>query len=182
MSTLRAFMTAAVLSQAACMTSVGGVSTDPPAPVDPLAVQPALIGSIALAASYPELMAQRFDTRFRLDDLRDLCLAVRVAAVPKVASLTISLINPAGGRIYQRTEMFGVDPTLKTVEWSMMQRKNELRQPRAIPGGQSLELCIPIGGSVLERYPQRQGAWGVEATIEGVPGTLTTTMMVDAPR
>jgi hypothetical protein len=48
---------------------------------------------------------------------------------------------------------------------------------KQIPGGWQIIRSVPIRGTNFTRIPQPDGAWGLTATLDGVPGQLSTTVM-----
>jgi hypothetical protein len=119
---------------------------------------------------------------FRLHDVRDLWVRVKVPSMPKVATLSLTFVNPLGELFYEDNTLFTTDASVQMSDDIIMHHPVPTLPATPLKGGFALDRIVPIAGSIFHRVPIRDGAWGVTASVEGVPGKLTTTVLFSALR
>ncbi len=151
----------------------------PPAGPD-LATAP-LSAGISLASSQEELEAGVTTPIFNLYYLRDLWVRVRVPAIGGLAQLKLKFILPSGEVVYEDASAFSPDPTMTTAIMGPMPYPSTVFAAKPVPSGVALDRPIPVAGTVFTRNA-KAGTWTVKATVDGVPGELSTPMEVTTTR
>ena len=139
---------------------------------------------LLLAESGDALESGNSSTHFNFGYLRDLWVRVQVKDAPRMTQLTLAFVNPEGQIFYHDSVPFSTDPDVHELAESANTNAGHpitVYTARLIDGAVLLERAIPILGTVFQRVPP-DGVWGIQAAVEGVPGTLTTSMEVVAVR
>jgi hypothetical protein len=137
---------------------------------------PPPVGSrIELASTKQNLEAGVTSTSFSFFNQSELWVRVITPAMPKAAQLHLKFFSPKGLLIYDDESAFTTDPA--GGQMMMMGEPIDMQLVKSIPGGSALDRGLPLGGTPFIRHPQ-EGMWRVEATLDGVPGMITTTMSI----
>jgi hypothetical protein len=134
---------------------------------------------ITFADSPRGLATGQLSQRFRISGLRSLWVRVQVADLPSLAMLEVVFTNPIGERFFEDRSLFSLDPTLHKIDDLMLGPATHVFQTQTIPGGYALDREFPIAGTIFTRVPSVDGDWKVQATVTGVPGTLTTSLQLN---
>jgi hypothetical protein len=106
-------------------------------------------------------------------------LYVRVVEpnLPATTMLGLTFTDPHGELFHEDHSPFttNTDPTMMMDGLMHMPMKAWPADP--LPGGWALIRSIPIAGTNFTRIPQPDGAWGLTADVDGVPGQLSTTVI-----
>jgi hypothetical protein len=147
----------------------------PPGPPD-LTAAP-LHGAILLGDSATALESGMGTTKFNFVRLRDLFVRVTVPALTGLAVMKLTFFTPGGEILYETSAPFSTDPAQTSAMMGPMPHPSTVFLAKPVPGGYALDREIAIAGSVFTRDP-RPGVWRVTASVEGVPGTLSTMIEV----
>jgi hypothetical protein len=145
----------------------------PPAPVP--STPPPIGSRIELASTQRNLQEGVTATSFSFFNQSELWVRVITPAMPKATQLHLKFFSPKGLLIYDDESAFTTDPG--GGQMMMMGEPVDMQVVKSIPGGSALDRGLPLGGTPFMRHPQ-EGMWRVEATLDGVPGMITTTMSV----
>jgi len=163
-----------VLFAALCVVG-GGCTSGGPAPG--ANVPAPLTASITLGRSVADLESGAQPTMFPFGEMRDLWVRVKVPDMPHLTTLTLLLKTPSGDVFDGDAQFYSADPTMNVTQGGMGMDAPVLRAIK-IDGGYQLDRALPVGGTPLQRTPRADGTWGVEAKINGMPGTMTASMFV----
>jgi hypothetical protein len=136
---------------------------------------------LLLADSEQALELDLVATRFNFVYLRDLWFRAKISGMPRVSTLSVKFTTPEGDTFYQDSFPFSPDPTMTTMSSPNAGHPLTVMRAKKIAGGYALDHLIPIAGTVFERFP-KAGVWQVQASVEGVPGVLTSPLEVELSR
>jgi hypothetical protein len=115
---------------------------------------------------------------FKVPATESLYVRVQVPSLPETTMLTIELIDPRGTLFHEEHVPYTrlAEPTM--VQDPLMHAPMQAWRAEAVDGGWALIRGIPIRGTDLMRASSTETAWGVVARIDGVPGELSTTVIL----
>jgi hypothetical protein len=159
-------LAAASLLLAACASKTMG----PPPPDTPPPVQ------AAIAVSDDPHDFKRGNT-FVLVDTMAIYVRVQQPALPATSMLSLKLVDPHGELFFEDNSPYTTNSDPTVMMQGPMSQPLEAWKANPIPGGWEILRSIPIRGTNFTRIPQSDGAWGLTAQLDGVPGELSTTVM-----
>jgi hypothetical protein len=160
-------MRAVLLCAALGACSERKVTTAPDAAPPPTALQPAL----QVSDVYGNWDAHTFPLLSR-----GLVARIVEPSLPEKTVLDMTWVNPRGERMLHELVPFTTNPNILEGDDPVMHDMVALSHAKPIDGGYELIRNVPLLGGPFTRVPQPDGAWGVTARLEGVPGTLTATI------
>ncbi len=137
--------------------------------------------SILLSDSQRSLEAGLTSTSFNFYDLPALWVRVLTPQMPRSAMLRLAFMNPKGVVVYSDESMFTTDPAGGIVMHPVMGSPMSLNVIKPTIRGSALDRSVPVTGTSFTRFPE-EGDWQVQATIDGVPGMITSPMQVTISR
>jgi hypothetical protein len=109
---------------------------------------------------------------FKLLDTASLYVRVVVPEMPQLTTLHLSFVDPSGQPFYEAHVPYTTSSQPTMAEGGLMHMPMQAWPANKLDGGWELVRSVPIRGSNFTRVPRSEGAWGITATVEGVPGEL----------
>jgi hypothetical protein len=161
--------TLCALALLSLVAALGCRDGSPPAASTAPAAAP-IPASLAIAVDDPAATKWSAAPRAQLGLARHLFARLVTPVLPRpVAWVTVQLVSPTGA-VYQRRHVpFADGPNApRTAMHEGVSDPIDVQPAHAVPGGWTLELGLPIGGTNLERRPQR-GTWRIHASLDDRP-------------
>jgi len=111
--------------------------------------------------------------------LTTMALYVRVTqpTLPLTTMLALKFTDPHGEMFYEDHSPFTTSSDPVMVQDGLMHVPMQAWPAKQVPGGWQIIRSVPVRGTNFTRIPQPDGAWGLTAELDGVPGQLSTTVM-----
>ena len=152
---------------AACKPAGMGNNNMPP----DMAMVPAPAGSqLLLSTALTGLQAGSFVTLLNFYDLGEMGVRVIAPSIPSPTVLHLKFLNPRGGLVYEDDTAWSMSPggTMGMTDPPM-----QIKTALPVAGGVQMDRGIQVAGTSFSKYFE-EGDWQVQATLDGVPGTITT--------
>jgi hypothetical protein len=151
---------------AGCKSSSGGNNNNPDGST------PAPAGSaILISDSVADLQAGVYFTSLSVYDLRQMGVRVSTPSIPSPTVLHLQFLSPKGVPVYTDDSAWSMDPS--NTSMPMTNPPMQVSQAVANGGLTQMDRGIPVTGTTITRYFE-EGDWTVQATIDGVPGVIST--------
>jgi hypothetical protein len=117
-------------------------------------------------------------THFNFGYQPELWIRVIEPQMPQQTMMHLTILHPKGWAAFTDDAAFTLDPTggpgMMHPATGQAMRMNVVTP---VPGGVALDRGIPLPGTPMIRFPE-EGDFQVQATVDGLPGMLATTMSV----
>jgi len=120
--------------------------------------------TLEFAASEAALEQGAVSNDFDFSALRDLWIRVRVPKLSPTTEIDLAFITPGGEIFYETTRYFSRVPQAATTRVPGRDHPVTAMPARRIRGGYTLDMPVPVAGSVFTRYPA-PGGWTVRARL-----------------
>jgi hypothetical protein len=154
---------------------VCGWAKGEPGPGTPGTVQPARHGAVHPASPFTEgikvaesqyaLGSGASPTSFNFARLRELWVRVQLAAMPRTAELTLTLVDPSGVVAYEASVHYS-RARMQEIEVPNAGHRVTVFPAQQVRGGFALDYGMPVSTSSITRY-LTNGDWRLEAAVDG---------------
>jgi hypothetical protein len=142
----------------------GGMDPGPPGP-------PPAGSAILISDSVANLKAGVFYTALNVYDLRQMGVRVVAPSIPSPTVLHLQFFTPRGVLMYTDTTAWSLDASNTSMPVSDPPLPVQLASSTS--AAVQMDRGIPVTGTTITRYFE-EGDWNVQATVDGVPGVIST--------